>query len=195
MSRPKNSKDKKIRKRKIPFKSLELIGKKINRWTILDIDNSNGKNIKLHVKCECGTECIRNYTTIAYGKSKSCGCYHSEEMSQRQIKPENESAKRRLFNDYKLGAKTRNIIFDLTFDEVYDIANKKCYYCNKSPERIIATIGGIIQVNGIDRVDNSLGYIKSNCVPCCSECNLKKREVSKEIIYKAYKFLFGYENT
>jgi hypothetical protein len=32
--------------------------------------------------------------------------------------------------------------------------------------------------NGIDRKNNSLGYVSNNCVPCCSECNLMKRKMS-----------------
>jgi 5-methylcytosine-specific restriction endonuclease McrA len=26
-------------------------------------------------------------------------------------------------------------------------------------------------VQGIDRVDNSIGYTPDNCVPCCTQCN------------------------
>jgi hypothetical protein len=35
-----------------------------------------------------------------------------------------------------------------------------------------------IIVNGIDRVDNSIGYIKSNSVTCCSQCNFAKNDIS-----------------
>lgn len=33
-------------------------------------------------------------------------------------------------------------------------------------------------VNGIDRVDNSLGYVADNCVPCCEACNRAKLQMS-----------------
>ena len=32
--------------------------------------------------------------------------------------------------------------------------------------------------NGVDRVDNSLGYIKENCVACCKICNNAKSTLS-----------------
>jgi hypothetical protein len=32
--------------------------------------------------------------------------------------------------------------------------------------------------SGIDRVDNSKGYIPGNCVACCGTCNLAKRELT-----------------
>jgi hypothetical protein len=28
--------------------------------------------------------------------------------------------------------------------------------------------------NGVDRIDNSIGYTKENCVPCCTICNWAK---------------------
>jgi len=44
--------------------------------------------------------------------------------------------------------------------------------------------------NGIDRVDNSLGYVKENCKSCCFRCNKIKRDMSLEefeqFLIKAY---------
>lgn len=34
--------------------------------------------------------------------------------------------------------------------------------------------------NGIDRVDNSLGYILSNVVSCCKICNYMKKDLSEQ---------------
>lgn len=35
-------------------------------------------------------------------------------------------------------------------------------------------------INGLDRVDNSIGYIESNVVPCCYICNKMKGELPVE---------------
>ena len=73
-----------------------------------------------------------------------------------------------------------------------------CYYCGVQPKywnpyytskrgsvsKEWADVQGIY-VNGIDRVDNShsIGYIKINCVACCSDCNdMKKDKTQKEFI-------------
>jgi hypothetical protein len=32
--------------------------------------------------------------------------------------------------------------------------------------------------NGIDRVDNEIGYVRGNSAPCCTICNRMKRELS-----------------
>ncbi len=52
----------------------------------------------------------------------------------------------------------------------------KCYYCGDEPKTLFrkwrANEG--CKSNGIDRKDNTLGYIQSNCVTCCKQCNYKK---------------------
>ena len=51
--------------------------------------------------------------------------------------------------------------------ECLKLFSKKCYYCG-----FINQDHGI----GIDRANNSKGYIKSNCVPCCTLCNIMKKD-------------------
>lgn len=70
-------------------------------------------------------------------------------------------------NSYKEGAKKRNLPFTITDMECLKLFSKKCYYCG-----FINQEHGI----GIDRADNSKGYLKSNCVPCCTQCNIMKRD-------------------
>lgn len=44
--------------------------------------------------------------------------------------------------------------------------------------------------NGIDRLDSSIGYVKTNVVSCCTKCNYAKHEMTidefKEWIKKIY---------
>ena len=49
------------------------------------------------------------------------------------------------------------------------IINSQCYLCGrKSYEKY---------KNGIDRIDNKLGYIMSNVKPCCGGCNYIKKDM------------------
>ena len=34
--------------------------------------------------------------------------------------------------------------------------------------------------NGIDRIDNTKGYLSDNCVSCCSHCNTAKMQMTYE---------------
>ena len=89
-----------------------------------------------------------------------------------------------LLNDYKSGAKSRNLVFELTNDEFYSLITKSCKYCGQEPELRIFRKGLTgeckAKVNGIDRVNSNIGYIKSNCVPCCTKCNLMKSNYTSD---------------
>jgi len=65
---------------------------------------------------------------------------------------------------YKSEAKRKANKFELSFEELKTIIRKPCHYC-----------GDLLnKYNGIDRMDNTKGYIYNNCVPCCKLCNFKK---------------------
>ncbi len=60
-------------------------------------------------------------------------------------------------------AKTRGLAMLLTQDEYVEITeHNECLYCGFS----LPEVGG-----GLDRVDNAVGYVTSNVVPCCKDCN------------------------
>ena len=61
---------------------------------------------------------------------------------------------------------TRNIPFELTFEQYKLIVSDSCYYCN-----ITDTEKGF---NGIDRKNSDVGYLAENCVSCCKMCNKLK---------------------
>jgi hypothetical protein len=69
------------------------------------------------------------------------------------------------YNRHRQVAEDREISTTLTYDE-FKCLIRDCEYCGRSVEEL----GSM----GIDRVDNTLGYVFSNCVPCCGTCNTMK---------------------
>jgi hypothetical protein len=70
---------------------------------------------------------------------------------------------------YKSGASSRNIGFEISDEEASILFCSVCHYCGyQAPHRL----------NGIDRVVNTLGYVKGNVVACCSYCNRAKGRTS-----------------
>ena len=68
-------------------------------------------------------------------------------------------------------AKYNNVEWDLSLEEYSELRNKSCHYC----------AGPLPQSSrGLDRLDNSKGYIKGNVVPCCYGCNNLKSDVLSE---------------
>ncbi len=43
--------------------------------------------------------------------------------------------------------------------------------------------------NGIDRVNNEMGYEPLNVVPCCQECNFAKCKMSKDEFITHFTFV------
>lgn len=75
--------------------------------------------------------------------------------------PDYNSYKKRAANNSNF--KNEEMISKTEFDL---IVFNDCHYCGKKGP------------NGIDRNDNSKGYINGNCVPCCKHCNYVKGDLS-----------------
>ena len=73
---------------------------------------------------------------------------------------------------------------------MYTIAmGKNCNYCKCPPSQIQYPSKkhskewrekGKLIYNGIDRINNKVGYVLKNCVSCCKNCNRAKSDLSIE---------------
>ena len=77
---------------------------------------------------------------------------------------------RRLYRNYIRGCERRNIYWNLTQEQFHKLTSAPCAYCDRLPGSKVRSY----TYNGIDRVDNSKGYIVTNSVTCCKECNFIK---------------------
>lgn len=160
---------------------LNLKGKQFNRWTVLEFDRVYNKNSYWKCKCECGTIKSISGMSLKKGDSTSCGCYQKEVAKKvgkvvgKKIGgwnklPNNQAYWNRKYFDYKRAAEKRNYYFELTQDEVKELCLGECYYCGTLPNLY----------NGIDRVDNEIGYTIDNVVSCCKICNIAKNNLSAD---------------
>lgn len=169
------------------------IGKKYGRLLILSYAGINKfKNRMYNCICDCGKEITVRLTSMKSGHSTSCGCYIAECTKERFIKPEGEASFNALYGSYRKSAKNRNHEFTLSKDEFREITLQDCFYCGVAPSqfRNHSYVNGFYIHNGIDRVDNNIGYDKENCVACCEWCNRMKLNYSlsefEEQIEKVY---------
>jgi len=70
------------------------------------------------------------------------------------------------WRDIQKNAHLRALLITISRDEYEKIVVSPCYYCGFYSN---------FRLNGIDRIDNHLGYIPSNCIPCCKMCNMMKQ--------------------
>ena len=169
-----------------------LLGQKFGRLTVIEEVSSLNKNYKRpswKCICDCGNIItVWRGTNLKSGNSKSCGCLKEEKSRERLRKIATENRK---YEPIIAAAKSiylhRYNDGDLTFEEFYELSQKNCFYCDKAPNNkkincaVLSENRDIFVYSGLDRVDNTIStHSKKNCVPCCIECNLSKRNMTLE---------------
>lgn len=147
------------------------------------------------LRCRCGAEVVTLPCHIQSGRRKSCGCYrrqlHADRLKQihefKRSSPGSRAAKV-LYTRYRHAAKLRGLAFELLREDFMSLVAQPCSYCGNPPSnvqsyrdyRIADKFYEEIKYSGIDRVNNEAGYVLGNCTPCCSTCNLAKRDMSRD---------------
>lgn len=115
-----------------------------------------------------------------YGKdSVSCKACSENQAKQDEKRKhrirnfKNEAFKNitRYYKDYIKSAIKRHKVITIDFDAFSTLVQSPCYYCGHATSE---------ETNGIDRMDNSIGYTTDNCVSCCWTCNRMKHVSSIE---------------
>ena len=103
---------------------------------------------------------------------------------------------RLLMSSYKFNAKKKGLDYTLTEVQFKELTQKDCYYCGAKPSNITGRNrpAGSYIYNGLDRIDNTKGYIIDNVVTCCKTCNGAKSDLTlqeyKDFIKRSYNKIF-----
>lgn len=169
---------------------VDFVGVKCNKLTVISFVGkvkviSNGKNKYIpywKCLCECGNTSIVSQYALVNKKTKSCGCALSTCKLGVIRLPIYESQKRRVYKDYEQAAIKKGRIFNLTLEYFKELISEKCFYCDSPPLNIIYSGNKQIlyKYNGVDRIDNNLGYVEGNVVTCCKNCNIAKHTMDKD---------------
>ncbi len=191
------------------MKVKDLTSKKFGRLTVIEISNERGNRgqIKWMCKCECGNMHLVTGESLRSGKSKSCGCLKKEFIEKNKFQKNNNREEAMLKVQYSHLVRRHNKICDdnnvIEFEVFSNLVKSKCYYCgaehskkiedrnceSKTKNKISDTI---LNINGIDRLDSSKGYIKDNVVTCCKHCNTAKNTMSVEEFMEWIKRIYEY---
>lgn len=178
----------------------DLVGKRFGRLTVVSLDRIENRHTVWLCKCDCGKENIVSISGLIGGTIQSCGCLKQEAMAEigrRNTIGLGKAAANSILYGYKKSAGIRNLSWELSEDDFFSLIEKNCHYCGDAPSlfshRSSSFNGGFVH-NGIDRVDNTLGYTKENCVSCCKNCNYAKRSLSYseflDLVRKVYNNLW-----
>jgi hypothetical protein len=134
----------------------------------------NLKEVKWRCRCECGDTIVARGSDLTRKKKTSCGCARADFLNK---KSEGEAAENSVIRLYKKSAALRGHEYALSDEQCRDLLRRNCHYCGSGGSNMkqADTFNGRYHYNGIDRVDNTKGYLFDNVVPCCIDCNRAKR--------------------
>lgn len=140
-------------------------------------------------ECVCGKLCHPSAYHLSKETSKaiySCGCKNKTSVIERVKNSGYLSVKNKIFDNYKRAAEKRNYSFELTKEQFNDLIVSDCHYCGDKPSMYYKYGKGKsgerytdFKYNGVDRVNNDIGYVKHNVVSCCKICNNSKSTLTQ----------------
>lgn len=176
---------------------IDLTNYKIGKLTIVHrIKRKNNPVVYWLCRCECGN--MRTVNGEYLRKNRITSCKECAEYKFKGASNMGDAAFNSLYKGYERNAKSRNIKFSLSKEQFRIITSSNCFYCDKSPSQNAKTsqsYRGNYIYNGIDRVDNTIGYVVNNCVSCCKTCNRAKYQQTQQEfgdwIKSVYKNMFS----
>ncbi len=147
----------------------------LHKARICDRKRDDKKRQDTSLCLDCGNKLTKENQAVGKHEKKLRRCIKCYEKllkieserkpRERNYKAEAFTNKHVIWNHYVKGAKKRGMDFKLKKDTFNSLIIEKCFYCNHFKDG---------EVNGIDRIDNNIGYIEDNVVSCCQNCNIMK---------------------
>jgi hypothetical protein len=156
----------------------DLSGFRFEKLLVTGFDSCRSKRNYWLCLCDCGSSRIISTGDLTSGHTKSCGCirHESSKLSQSIINS--------ILGSYKVNAKNRSLSWEISDDFFTLLISGDCFYCGIEPCQVRITKrrikDGLFVYNGVDRVNNALGYLEKNVVSCCRVCNKAKDIMTQE---------------
>lgn len=159
------------------------IGQRFHNFIIVNVaadkisDETGDKYRRWQCQCDCGRLFLITTKQIHRGQ-KSCGCLSIlSKFHEREPKYVIGGAR---LNQYVNGARKRNLVWELSKEQFFNLLFANCYYCGTEPLTLVKKNKHQYMVNGIDRMNNNVGYTNDNSVSCCIFCNRAKNNSTLE---------------
>jgi len=155
------------------------VGKKFGRLTIIKLlDVRKGGSRVWECICDCGNTKNVKTNKLKNSHTQSCGCFQKECAKKSiinnslYIKDNNLRGHRwngvgdlsgTYFDSIRLGAKSRNLEFNISKDYLWNLFLKQKRKCILSGIDLVMPVSKKIKGNAsVDRIDSSIGYIDGN---------------------------------
>lgn len=137
-------------------------------------------------RCNCGNKTRVVACSLVSEKTKSCGCLAKEIVSRRNFRHGKYSTREhRMWRAAKARAEANALEFNIDVADV--IVPEKCPILNIP--LILNSSKPTDASPALDRIDNTLGYVKRNVLVISSRANRIKSDATAEELFAIAKFL------
>lgn len=148
-----------------PSQAIDITGQRFGRWTVIEKapDKRKGSNMVWKCICDCGTVKYVNGAMLRTGETKSCGCYNSDVVIQRNTKHGKSNTRLYvIWSDMKDRTTRKNS------ENYYRYGARGIKVCDEwlndfSTFEKWAIENGYNDKLTIDRIDNNGDYEPNNC--------------------------------
>ncbi len=155
----------------------DLVGQRFGKLLVVECIGLKSRKTGYNwlCECDCGGKVNVAGTRLLTGNKTSCDC-------EKNKLPGNTAFENNRLTTYRASAEQRGLDFPLSREIFVRLLYHDCYYCGAPPNIHYAPHGrknreGLLPLNGVDRLDSSLGYTADNCVSCCTLCNRMKMKL------------------
>jgi hypothetical protein len=162
-----------------------LVGQTFSQLMVIGHHGLSKRGVRLwDCTCSCGQPHVASTGSLEHHTVQSCGCRRKQPRISQGMATD-DGLLRQLLGHYRQSAARRQISFTLTETEFRHLVEQNCFYCGQAPNREYrpTRYKSSYRSNGVDRRENSQGYVLENCVPCCKDCNRFKSDLSQERMF------------
>lgn len=165
--------------------AVDLKGKQFGKLIAIDYKGDktpSGERLWL-CKCECGNTKLVQRKHLQAGFTKSCGCVAHPKNKNHKGWKGYEDIPKDFYSTVKRGAESRNIEFNITIEDLWELFIKQQGKCALSGLEIKFSkvrkdsLGKTIS---LDRVDSSKGYTKDNIQFVHKHINIMKNNFDQD---------------
>ena len=157
---------------------IDLTGQRFGKLVAIEVSHTDKRGALWACACDCGNSLVTVASQLRRGGTRSCGCLRAETYKARVAEAGDGPLWRRCLSAYKNNARQRGHEWTLPDEVASKLLRGSCHYCGAAPSNEMHNgkdRARTISYSGIDRIDNTIGYVVGNVVSCCQTCNLAKR--------------------
>lgn len=178
-------------------KAQDLTGQKFGKLKVTARNGTKHGKAAWLCECECGRTTTVDSSSLKRGSTTTCGCTWRIKGEGNPLFKGYKEISKAYWTNIVLGAKQRNIEFDITIEytwKLFEQQNRKCKLSNLD----LSFVSSYEMKSGIkrgtaslDRIDSSKGYVEGNVQWVHKDVNKMKQSFTQERLIELCSRIFN----